>query len=168
MLNHKLEKAIFIVIFIVVAVVIGYYATQMKAYILPINSELTPEKVIKLEYPEIERKHLDYHYFIKDDFLFLCFESETGYSDFDIAFRNEESGFMFDVPGSTVGLIYKSQNKYTVLKNGPIINAYIRKYNNKYAVIILEPLDNSRVDVYINNKEMQELSFEGASNAVWG
>jgi len=166
MLNSKAEKTIFIMIFIAFYIIFGYYAAQIKAYELPINKGLTPEQIIESEFSNIKQQNLNYKYFIKDDFLFVSIDYNTGYCDYDIAVKNKNSGFMFDVPGTIVGLIYQRKDIYTMLKDDKILQTTIYKYGSKYAIVISD-LFNRDINIYINDEEIDPFTFNNCLNTCW-
>ena len=167
MLNSKIEKMIFIIVYIVLFVVAGYYATQIKANYLPINIDMTPEQIIEAEFKEIDRENLHYSYLIKDDFLIACIESTTGHSSVHVALKNDISGFMFDVPGTTVGSIYNDKYLNTIFDDDSILLTTILKYKSKYVVLIGDLLQKRDIDVYVNNEKLEPLNSSNAIDTCW-
>ena len=167
MLNSKFEKMIFIIVYIVLFVVAGYYATQIKANYLPINIDLTPEQIIEAEFKEIDRENLHYSYLIKDDFLIACIESTTGQGTLHTAYKNDISGFMFDIPGTTVGSIRESRHSYTILKDDSVLFITILKYKSKYVILIEDLLQKREIDVYVNDEILVPLTTSYENNTCW-
>jgi hypothetical protein len=154
------------IIFIALYVVIGYYATQIKAYELPINKNLSPEQIIESEFADIKQYNQDYNYFIKDDFLFVSIKHSTGFCNYDIAFKNKNSGFMFNVPGTIVGSIYQRININTMLKDNKAVESTIKKYGEKY-VIVISDLFNRDIDIYIDDVKIDPFTFDDCTNTCW-
>ncbi len=165
MISNKLEKIIFIIISIILYVFFGYFATQIKADYLPINNNLTPEELIQAEF---KGNYSEYKYFIKDSFLFACIKTDNGFNSYNIAFKNNRSGFMFNVPGTVIGSIYQVKYFYTVLNDdNKIISTQIRKYNSKYVISIRYDFQEE-IEIFIDDKKLEPFSFEDSPNTLWG
>jgi|AGTN01.2.fsa_nt_gi hypothetical protein len=166
MLNTKTERGIFIIIFVIILFVVSLYATQLKYNTLPINKGLSAEQVIEQEYPELKRNELQYKYVVIDKYLFVCRETYGGVLDFSFAFKNENSGFMFDIPGlktGGTGIIIKSNG---VNLPDSSIFYIIYKVQSDY-IVEIEDLKNLDLSIFCDENQLDHMAIEGQIGQYW-
>lgn len=162
MLPIKLERAIFITIFIICLLACTYFATQIKVSELPINAGLTPEQVIESEYGKTQ-----YEYKIYDDLMFVC-TYNAGSSWLNYAFKNDNSGYMFEIPGFFIGPAVQQVSEYIgATDEGPLMVSVLC-YKTKYYVRIADTFSKKgNIEFYKNREKLEALSFENAENQYW-
>ena len=165
MLSFKAERIVFAVIFVLCLFWVGSYATGLKYNELAINKELTPEQVIEQKYPKISDKNLRYKYEIIDDFMFVCVETLKGRCHLDYAFCNENSGYMFDIPGLKFWSHQELKSGIIELPNGGFFY-HLFKVKSKYIIEIID-LSKLDIDIFCNSIELSPLTFEGSSDQYW-
>ena len=165
MLHYKAERAIFIIIFLVCFIVVGFYATDLKYNVLPLNKGLTPEQVIENEFPQTGDKDLNYKYKIDGDYLFVCWESGYNLCNFDFALRNHNSGFMFDVPGIKFGSNSKTNIGVFELDKKSITSV-IYKTDHHY-IIEFHEIQKSDIHIFLNDTKIEPFTFDDAVNQYW-
>lgn len=170
MLENKVERALFICILVICFFVAGFFGTKFKLLNLPINKGLSAEQIIEDEFKDVISNDKNYRYLIRENFLFTAIKRETGYWQFEIAVRNENSGFIFDAPGISIGpsSIYKSKSLPDIsLGTGNSIGATILKFKTSYAVIIGKWQGLKGIKVYANGKELESLTGDPVYNDYW-
>lgn len=147
MISIKIERAVFILIFIALYVVMAFVITPIKVEQAPVNIDLTPDEVIRKELPVYDNdKLLDYNYEIINDTLFVWVETGKGREQ-HIGYRNNNSGFMFELPQS----IFCRKNDYYSLRtisNKAMVSVQISKKVKDYVVriIVVDLSPNDKTD----------------------
>lgn len=168
MLNKNLEKFIFIVLFVLIFLISGFFATQIKINDLEINIGKTPEQVIEEAYPEIDDKEREYKYVTIDDFLFVCIESETRYSEMHFAYKTNNSGYIFNVPGMSVNAhMFHRKHGIIQLAEREWLHYFIYHVRSKYLVEITDAFGKSNIQLYDNQTPIKALTFDNALNQHW-
>jgi hypothetical protein len=167
MLNHNVEKAIFIVLFAALFWALGSVATGIKENVLGINQGKTPEQVIEEEYPELEEKGLQYRYVTEDDFLFVCYELETGYCQFNFAYRTDNSGYFFQVPGLAFGPNFAVKPLSLELNQNELLYYSVYKVRGNYFVEVADLFGKRDIQVLQNGEPMEALTFDNTANQYW-
>jgi hypothetical protein len=138
------------------------YATLIKAGYLPINKGMTPEEVIESEFGDF-----NYKYKIYDDIMFVCIDSSQNGSELKFAFRNDHSGFMFQVPGYFSGSLINGKNKVVYINESLYpIYCFVGKVHSKYYITITD-LHNQNTHFYKDGKVMDLLDSESAGQKYW-
>lgn len=166
MINVRWERALFIILFVVCLVIVGMQFIQIKAT-LPINAGMTPEQVIKVTYPKIVQDDRNYKYTIIDDYLFLCVETKPGYYDFDIGYRNDQSGFILELPGLVTGDIYKKEHKVVPLNGHRNIYVGVRRYFKSDFVITIIPININDIEFFSNDIKMESIYGDWNDDTRW-
>ena len=168
MLNRNLEKFIFVVIFIVIFLITLNFATQIKINELSINEGKTPEQVIGEAYPDIIDKGLEYKYVIVDDFLFVCIEWETRYSEMHFAYKTSNSGYIFNVPGMSVNShLFHYKHSIIQLSEKELLHYFIYRVQSKYIIEIADSFGKSNIQIYDNQVPVEVLTFDDALDQHW-
>jgi hypothetical protein len=158
----KLERAIFIVIFIFCLLACIFFATPIKANQLPINIGLTPEQVIETKYGDMPFK-----YKIYDNLMFVCINN-AGNCGLNYAFKNDNSGFMFELPGFYIGSIIQQVAQYIGVTDEEPVMISVLSYKAKYYVTIADTFsEKGDIVFYKNGEKFEALSFENARNQYW-
>jgi|AGTN01.3.fsa_nt_gi hypothetical protein len=167
MLNRKVEKAVFAIIFLVLYLIIGNISTNIKINNLEINKGKSPEQIIEEEYPDLKKSDLQYKYIINGDFLFVCMETKTGYCQLDFARRTRNSGYFFKVPGLSFGPNYNIKYGTVNLGEDKLLNYYVYKIQSKYVIEIADLFGKRSIEVYNNQDKIGALSLDNALNQYW-
>lgn len=171
MINSKLEKLIFVFIFIIMHFVAGPIATQIKFDNITINKDLTPEQYIESKYGEINQRNLDYKYIIKNGYLFALINklknNEDGY--LIQAFKGEKSGFMDtkDLPGFKFLFGYDVRMGFVDLPNGKTDSLIVSEFKSDYIIKIYDYYKEDNIEFYINEKKMDVLTFDDIKDSYW-
>jgi hypothetical protein len=166
MLPIKLERAIFIIIFIVCLQACVIFTSQVKANELPINKGMTPEQVIESEYIK-QSGNLNYKYIIMGNIMFVCHEESPGFCSLGVAFRNPSSGFMFKVPGLFSWPIRNERNSYIDTGDAYMLGYTIGIYSSGYYIVIYDTFKKRDIDFYIDKKEMDMLELDNNTQRYW-
>lgn len=167
MINVKLERALFIIVFIICVFTCMYFSTQIKINVLPINKGLSPEQAIESEYKDLSAGGLAYKYIILDNIMFVVVDMKTGYCHISHAYRNDNSGFMFKVPG----FVFKPTIDYRVKrlyieKTNPLILT-IKKNDNKFYISLEDPFNKRDIEVLYDEVTLDAISFPDVNNQYW-
>lgn len=165
MLSTRTEQIIFSVILIVFIFFFGTLAVEYKAAELPINVSVTPDELIQEKYSYATQIGTDYQYHVMGDYLCVLLKHDDG--TFDLAYKNERSGFMFTTPGIITGAPYKIGLMDCVLPNGNIVYVFFSKFDDEY-VIRIEDYHYTDIDLYNDNGDkLKELRLDNVNTIVW-
>jgi len=168
MIHFKTERVIFAVLFIVLVLVAGLIATNIKENDLDINKGKTPEEIIEETFPELNTKGLQYSFEVVDDFLFVYMETVTGHCDFDFGYKTEHSNYYFKIPGfSFFSERYNFKQGATELSDDELLYYYIYQIDSKYVVEIADLFGKRDIDIYNNGDLIKPRGFEGTLNQYW-
>lgn len=133
MIKKGFEITIFVLIFLVSAILFGQFLLHQKAE-LPLNVGITPEEVILSTYPEIEKEDLEYNYNIQNGYLLLYRETTDGKCEFEVGYKNDNSGYILELPGIFVrgSYIYDFKSFSIELENKSAVSIHAYKYFDDY------------------------------------
>lgn len=163
MIRKGWEIAIFVAIFVISGLLILSPMMRWKAS-LPINAGMTAEQIIEQEYPHVAQQEYDYVYTTKDNYLFLFVdkadarEDSIGYN-FDIGFKNSQSGYIVKLPGLNFGDIYDLKVAVTRLNNEEVLSLQVRRYFGSEYVIMLEQKDADGIEFFVNGEQMDSITY---------
>ena len=166
MIKRGFEITIFILIFFITGILLMPFFLQMKAK-LPLNAGMTTEEVIISTYPELKDKDLYYNYKIENGYLLLYRETLDGNCKFEIGYKNDNSGYIIELPGVFLrGDISKIKTYITELENGFAVSININKYFDSY---ILEFVRIGREDAefYCNSNIIEPFMCEATGESKY-
>lgn len=171
MIRKGWEITIFIIIFISCGLILLSPILRWKAT-LPINRGMTAEEVIFETYPQLEKYECEYEYYAKWDYLFVFtetfdkFEKKYNYQ-FDIGYKNRNSGYILKLPGMTFGEIYDYKVGVITLDNKEVISFEIRRYFKTDYVIIFKERNAKGAEFFVNDKPMDRITFKKHNQTRW-
>ena len=132
---------------------------------MPINAGMTLEEVIESNYPDIEKD--DYKYIIQDNFAFITIEPQEGKGFFKVAYKNDTSGYILELPGMLQGIIYDRESKPVLYKDSALAIPNYYKYFDKYYVVELSGFGLVDVEFYCKEKDLITLTLEDSGETKW-